>query len=58
MQERFKDTKIRVAQIGSLDAIGGMRHQSLERFHENEPDVDAAGVLRFGDLFSLHEIIY
>jgi hypothetical protein len=33
-------------------------HQSLERFHENEPDVNAAGVSRFGNLFSLHKIIY
>jgi hypothetical protein len=58
MQERFENAEIRVAQLGSLDAIGGMRHQSLEGFHENEPDVNATGVLHFGDRFSFHKIIY
>ena len=58
MKERLEDAKIRVAQLGSSDALRGMRHQSLEGFHENEPDVNAAGVLRFGDPFLSHEIIY
>jgi hypothetical protein len=33
-----------------------VRHQGLEGFHKNEPDVDAASVLRFGDSFSLHKL--
>jgi hypothetical protein len=56
MQKRFKDAKIRVAQLGSSDALGGVGHQSLEGFHKNEPDVDAAGVLRFGDSSLFHKI--
>jgi hypothetical protein len=54
MKERFKDAKIRVAQFGSSDALRRVGHQSLKGFHENEPDVDAAGVLRFGDPLSFH----
>jgi hypothetical protein len=58
MKEGFEHAKIRVAQLGSPDALGCVRHQSLEGFHENEPDVHAAGVLRFVDPFSFHRIIY
>jgi len=58
MKERLQDAKIRVAQLGSFDAVGRVWHQSLEGFHENEPDVNAAGVRRFGDPFWWHKIIY
>ena len=58
MKERLEHAKIRVAQLGSSDALGGVGNQSLEGFHENEPDVNAAAVLCFGDSFSLHKIIY
>jgi hypothetical protein len=58
VKERFEDAKIRVAQLRLLDALRGVGHQSLKGFHENEPDVNAAGVLHFGDPFLFHEIIY
>ena len=58
MKERLEHAKIRVTQLGSLDALRGVGHQSLEGFHENEPDVNTAGVLRFSDSFSFHKIIY
>lgn len=58
MEERLEHAKIRVAQLRLLDALRGVGHQSLKGFHENEPDVNAAGVLRFGDSFLFHEIIY
>jgi hypothetical protein len=58
VKERLKHAKIRVPQLGSFDALGGMGHQSLESFHENEPDMNATGVLRFGDPFLFHKIIY
>ena len=57
MKERLEHAEIRVAQLGSSDALRGVGHQSLESFHENEPDVDAAAVLRFGDPLSFHKII-
>jgi putative oxidoreductase len=57
MKERLEDAKIRVAQPGSTDALGGVGHQSLEGFHENEPDVHAAGVLRFADPSSFHRYL-
>jgi hypothetical protein len=58
VKERLKHAKIRVAQLGSFDALRGMGHQSLEGFHQHEPDVNATGVLHFGDPFSFHKIIY
>jgi hypothetical protein len=50
----FEDAKIRVAQLGSADALCGVRHESLEGFHKNEPGVNAAGVRRFGSAFPSH----
>jgi hypothetical protein len=58
MQKRFEDAKIRVAQLCSSDALRGVGHQSLEGFHENEPNMHAAGVLCFADPFWFHRIIY
>ena len=58
MKERFEDAKIGVAQLGSSDALGGVRHHSLEGFHKNEPDVNTAGVLRFGGTFSFHRKLF
>ena len=57
MKKRLKHAKIRVAQFGLIDALRGVGHQSLEGFHENQPDVNAAGVLRFGDPLFFHKII-
>jgi len=57
VKERLKHAKIRVAQLGSPDALGGVRHQSLEGFHQNEPDVNSAGILRFGDPLFFHKVI-
>ena len=56
MKQRLEDAKIRVAQLGSSNAFRGVRHQGLERFHENEPDMNATGVLRFGGPFLIHKI--
>ena len=58
MKERLEHPKIGVAQLGSFDAFRGVRHQRLEGFHENEPDVHAAGVLRFTGPLLFHKIIY
>jgi len=58
MKERFEDAKIRVAQLDSTDALGRVGHKSLEGFHENEPDVHTAGVLRFAGPVWFHRIIY
>ena len=56
MQERLEHAKIRVPQLGLPDALGRARHHRLEGFHENEPDVNPAGVLGFADSFSLHKL--
>ena len=58
VKERLEHAKIRVAQLGSLDALRGVRHQSLEGFHENEPDMYATAILRFAGPFWFHKIIY
>lgn len=58
MKERLEHAKIGVAQPRLSDALGGVGHQSLEGFHENEPDVHAAGVRRFAEPFWFHAIIY
>src|SRR5437868_6294361 len=54
MQENFQDAEIGVAQFCSLDAPGGVREEGLKSFHENEPDMDAGGVLPLGFVFSFH----
>ena len=58
MKERFEHTKIGIAQPGSSDARRRVGHEGLESFHEHEPDVNAAGVLRFAAPFLFHQIIY
>ena len=45
MQENFQDAEIGVAQFCPLDALGRVREQRLKGFHENEPDMNAGGVL-------------
>jgi hypothetical protein len=45
MEERFQDAEIRVAQFRPLDALRCVGEQRLKRFHENKPDMHAAGVL-------------
>jgi putative oxidoreductase len=55
VKERLEDAKIRVAQLRSLDALGGVGHHSVESLHENEPEVNAAGVLRSTGWFWFHE---
>ena len=54
MEEHFEDAEIRVAQFCPLDALGRVRDQRLEGFHENEPDVNAAGVLSLPGPFPFH----
>ena len=58
MQERLEHAKIRIPQLGLPDAFGRVRHHSLEGLHEDEPDMNPAGVLGSADSFSLHKIIY
>ena len=48
MQENFQHAEIRVAQFCSLDALGRVREQRLKGFHENEPEMNAGGVLFLG----------
>ena len=54
MQESFEDAEIGVAQLCPLDALFRMRQQSLKGFHENEPDMNAAGVLPLSGSFPSH----
>ena len=58
MQEQFQDTEIGVAQFCPLDALSRVGEQPLEGFQENEPDMDATGVLSFGEAFSLHKVLF
>jgi hypothetical protein len=45
MEEGFEDAEIGVAQIRPLDALLRVGGERLEGFHENEPDMNAGGVL-------------
>jgi len=56
MQENFQDAEIRVAQFCLLNALRCVGKQRLKGFHENEPDMNAAGVLRFSGWFSFHKL--
>jgi hypothetical protein len=53
MKERFEYAEIRITQLRLLDAALRMRPQRLKRFRENEPDVNAGGVLFFSSRFSV-----
>ncbi len=57
MQERFQDAEIGVAQLRPLDALLRVREQRLKGFHQNEPDMNAGGVLACGHSFPLHSNI-
>ena len=52
MQESFQDAEIGVAQFCPLDALRRVREQRLKGFHENEPDMNAGGVLFLKLFFS------
>ena len=54
MQQNFQYAEIGVAQFCPLDAPGGVRKQRPKRFHKNEPDMHAAGVLPWSCLFPPH----
>jgi len=54
MEEDFQDAEIGVAQQCPLDALLRVRDQRLKGFHENEPDMNASGVLPRGCFFSPH----
>ena len=58
MKERFEDAEIRVAQLCPLDALLCVREQRLEGFHENEPDMNAGGVLPWSCSFPPHFQFY
>jgi putative oxidoreductase len=59
MKERFEDAEIRVPQVCPLDALFRMRHQRLKGFHEDEPDMNAAGVLHLiGFLLGLIFLVF
>ena len=59
MQERFEDAEIRVAQFCPLDALRRVRDQRLKGFHEDEPDMNAGGVLPSAWFFSVSlKIVY
>ena len=50
IQEDFQDAEIGVAQFCPLDAPGRVREERLKGFHENEPDMDAGGILLLGEV--------
>ena len=54
MQERFENAEIGVAQFCPLDALFRMRHERLKGFHENEPNMNATGVLHWIGFFPSH----
>ena len=54
VQEDFQDAEIGVAQFRPLDAPGRVGEQRLKGFHENEPDMDAGGILLLGEEFAFH----
>jgi hypothetical protein len=54
MEEHFEDAEIRVAQSCLRDALLRVWDQGLEGFHEDEPDMNAGGVLPGRCLFSPH----
>jgi hypothetical protein len=54
MQENFEDAEIGVAQFCPLDAPSRVREERLKGFHENQPDMDADGILLLGEAFAFH----
>ena len=54
MEENFQDTEIGVAQFCALDAPGRVREERLKGFHENQPNMDAGGILLLGEAFAFH----
>ena len=58
MEEDFQDAEIGVAQFCPLDALLCVREKGLKGFHENEPDMNASGVLARGCFFSPHFHFY
>ncbi len=56
MQEDFQDPEIGVAQFRSFDALRGVGKQRLKGFHENEPEMNAGGVLLWSRFLSPHPI--
>jgi len=54
MQENFQDAEIGVAQFCALDAPGRVGEQRLKGFHENEPDMDAGGILLLERRLAFH----
>jgi hypothetical protein len=58
MKERFEDAEIRVAQLCPPDAAGRVGDQRLKGFHENEPDMHAAGVPSWSCSFPPHFNFY
>ena len=58
MKERFEHAEIGVAQFCPLDAPGCVREQRLKGLHENEPDMNAGGVLPWSCSFPLHFEFY
>jgi hypothetical protein len=54
MQGRFEHAEIRVAQLCPLNALLRVRGQRLKGFHEDEPDMNAAGVLHLIGSFPSH----
>jgi hypothetical protein len=54
MQEDFQDAEIGVAQFRSFDALRCVGKQRLKGFHENEPEMDAGGVLPWSPFLPPH----
>jgi hypothetical protein len=58
MEKDFQDAEIGVVQQCPLDALLRVRDHRLKGFHENEPDMNASGVLPRGWFFSPHFHLY
>jgi hypothetical protein len=54
MQQRFEDAELGIAQMGLGNALLGVGVQGVKGFHQDQPDVDAAVVWRWGAPLSAH----
>ena len=55
LQQRFEDAELGVTQLGLRNALLGVGVQGVKGFHQDQPDVDAAVVRRWGAPLLAHQ---
>jgi hypothetical protein len=54
MEKNLQNTEIGVAEFRLFDALRCVGGKRLKGFHENQPDMDAGGILLLGEAFAFH----